>query len=211
MRKTPASESYIRHGLSLPASVLKALHKRGIYCVTGISVEHQHLAGRYVLRGIESGGAVSDMGRVCAFVSPNGSALPWFQSLQNLAINGRHAIFLAKRFVRVEMLRTQRSYELAITLHNLSNVIGRKRSEISTTLVFRGRDGELPVDLWKEQHRALRGTVMPIFYDRAGQILHPPCRFEDTIRKITEAVCCVGCRHTHIGVPDVLGGGSRSR
>src|SRR6516164_2860098 len=51
------------HGLSLPRSVLRALHKRGINCQPAVSLEHQHLANRYVLRGVESGGAVSDVGR----------------------------------------------------------------------------------------------------------------------------------------------------
>jgi len=69
-KRKPESASSRRalHGLALPASVLSALQKRGIYCTPGISLEHQHLAKRYVLRGVESGGAVSDMGRACAFV-----------------------------------------------------------------------------------------------------------------------------------------------
>jgi len=70
-----ASLRHALHGLALPASVLRALQKRGIYCTPGISLEHQHLAKRYVLRGVESGGAVPDMGRACAFVSPDGKPL----------------------------------------------------------------------------------------------------------------------------------------
>ncbi len=194
------------HGLELPASVLRALQKRGIYCTPGISLEHQHLAKRYVLRGVESGGAVSDMGRACAFVSPEGAPLPWLQSLDSIAVNGRHAIFLAESLVRVEMLRTVRTCELAITMHTLSHRPGRNRPEVATTLLFRGRDGVLPVDLWKEEHRALRGKLTPIFYDRAGEVLHLPQRFEEAIRKVTAAVCCVGCKHSHVGVPPVAGG-----
>jgi hypothetical protein len=90
-----ASLRHALHGLPLPASVLRALQKRGIYCTPGVSLEHQHLAKRYVLRGVESGGAVSDMGRACAFISPDGDPLPWLQSLDSIAVNGRHAIFLA--------------------------------------------------------------------------------------------------------------------
>src|SRR5580698_5904504 len=82
------------HGLVLPTSVLRALQKRGIYCTPGITLEHQHLAKRYVLRGVESGGAVSDMGRACAFVSPDGDPLPWLRSLDSIAVNSRHAIGL---------------------------------------------------------------------------------------------------------------------
>ena len=194
------------HGLALPASVLRALQKRGIYCTPGVSLEHQHLAKRYVLRGVESGGAVSDMGRACAFVSPEGDPLPWLQSLDSIAVNGRHAIFLAESLVRVEMLRTIRTCELAITLHTLSHMSGRNRPEIATTLLFRGRDGALPIDLWKDEHRALRAKLTPIFYDRAGEVLPLPQRFEEAIRKVTAAVCCVGCKHAHVGVPPLVGG-----
>jgi len=200
------SLSHALHGLALPASVLKALQKRGIYCIPGVSLEHQHLAKRYVLRGVESGGAVSDMGRACVFVSPDGEPLPWLQSLDSIAVNGRHAIFLAETLVRVEMLRTVRTCDLAITLHALSQMPGRNRPEVTTNPLFRGRDGVLPIDLWKEEHRALRGKVSPIFYDRAGEVLHLPQRFEEAIRKITMAVCCVGCKHVHVGVPPVAGG-----
>ena len=200
------SLSHALHGLALPASVLKSIQKRGIYCTPGVSLEHQHLAKRYVLRGVESGGAVSDMGRACAFVSPDGEPLTWLQSLDSIAVNGRHAIFLARSLVRVEMLRTIRTCELAITLHNLSNMPGLNRPEISTTLLFRGRDGVLPLDLWKDEHRTLRGKLTPIFYDRAGEVLALPQRFEEAIRKITMAVCCVGCKHSHVGVPPVAEG-----
>ena len=194
------------HGLVLPTSVLRALQKRGIYCTPGITLEHQHLAKRYVLRGVESGGAVSDMGRACAFVSPDGDPLPWLQSLDSLAVNGRHAIFLAESLVRVEMLRTVRTCELAITLHTLFHAPGRNRPEVASAPLFRGRDGVLPLDLWKEEHRALRGKLTPVFYNRAGEVLHLPQRFEEAIRNVTAAVCCIGCKHSHVGVPPVAGG-----
>ena len=213
MRADPAkrkSESALsRHalyGLALPASALRAIQKRGIYCTPGVSLEHQHLAKRYVLRGVESGGAVSDMGRACAFVSPDGDPLPWLQSLDSITVNGRHAIFLAERLVRVEMLRTVRTCELAITLHTSSHAPGSIRPEVASTLLFRGRDGVLPVDLWKDEHRALRGKLTPVFYNRAGEVLHLPQRFEEAIRKVTAAACCVGCRHSHVGTPPVAGG-----
>jgi len=180
--------------------VLKALQKRGIYCTPGVSVEHQHLASRYVLRGVESGGAVSDMGRVCAFVAEDGSPLPWLQSIRSIAVNGRHAILLAERMVRIEMLRSERTLELAITLHMLSGVSDRDRPQIVSKTLFRGRDGILSVDLWKEENRGLRGELAPVFYSRGGEVLPHPPPFEEAIRKTTAAVCCVGCKHTHVGV-----------
>jgi hypothetical protein len=74
-------------------------------------------------------GAVSDMGRACAFVAEDGSPLPWLRAIDSIAVTGRHAIFLAERMVRLEMLRSGRSWELAITLHALSAVPNRVRSE----------------------------------------------------------------------------------
>jgi hypothetical protein len=202
----PAAPRQALHGLSLPAGVLKAIQKRGIYCAPGVSVEHQHLAKRYVLRGVESGGAVADMGRACAFLSPDGQPLPWLQSIDSIAVNGRHAIYIAESLVRVEMLRTLRTYELAVSLHTLSLSSGRARPEITSQLLFRGRDGILPLDLWKDEHKGLRGQLAPSFYDRAGELLGLPTRFEEAIRKMTAFVCCVGCRHTHVGVPPVAEG-----
>ena len=119
-RPGTASSRHALYGLALPSNVLKALQKRGIYCTPGVSLEHQHLARRYVLRGVESGGAVSDMGRACAFVAEDGSPLPWLQPIHSIAVNGRHAILLAESMVRIEMLRSERTWELAITLHTLS-------------------------------------------------------------------------------------------
>ena len=192
------------YGLALPSNVLRALQKRGIYCTPGISLEHQHLARRYVLRGVESGGAVSDMGRACAFVAEDGSPLPWLQPIHSIAVNGRHAIYLAERMVRIEMLRSERTWELAITHHALSPVPERARPQIVSKTLFRGRDGVLSIDLWKVENRGLRGKLAPVFYSRAGEVVPLPPPFNDAIRKTTAAVCCVGCKHTHVGVPPMV-------
>src|SRR3984885_14672907 len=124
-KSAPAVSRHAHYGLALPASVLRPLQKRGVYCAPGITLEHQHLARRYVLRGVESGGAVSDMGRACAFVAPDGSPLPWLYRIDSIAVNGRHDTFLSQSLVRLEMLRSARTCELAITLHTLSPVPGR--------------------------------------------------------------------------------------
>lgn len=191
---------YALHGLSLPRPVLNALRKRGIHCLPAVSLEHQHLANRYVLRGVESGGSVSDMGRACAFIAPDGSPLQWLQRLDSIAVNGRHAIYLAESFVRIEMLRMVRTCELVITLHTLSYLPGRGRPQILSEVILRGRDGTLPVDLWKREHQPLRGKVAPVFYSRAGEVLKLPEQFEWAIRKLASFTCCLGCKHVHVGV-----------
>lgn len=203
-RSGPASSRHALYGLALPSNALRALQKRGIYCTPGVSLEHQHLTRRYVLRGVESGGAVSDMGRACAFVAEDGSPLPWLQPIHSIAVNGRHAILLAESMVRIEMLRSERAWELAISLHALSPVPDRARPQIVSKTLFRGRDGVLSVDLWKEENRGLRGKLAPVFYSRAGEVVPLPPPFEEAIRRITAAVCCVGCKHTHVGVPPMV-------
>ncbi len=198
---SPRSFVQTLHGLSLPAATLQALQRRGIYCTPGVTIEHRHRAKQYVLRGVESGGAVADMGRFCAYLTPEGQPLQWLQSIDSLAVNGRHAIVLAESLVRIEMLRTVRTCELSIFLHSLSLQPGRTRPEIMSKLLFRGHDGVLPLDLWTEEHGTLRGQLSPIFYTRAGESMPVPRRFEEAIHKITAAVCCIGCKHAHIAVP----------
>ena len=50
-------------GLRLSRQALRMLRDRGIFAHSPVSLEHQQLAKRYVVRGLESGGAVGDLGR----------------------------------------------------------------------------------------------------------------------------------------------------
>ncbi len=197
---TSNANRYARYGLSLPQQALSALEKRGIYCQPSVSIEHQHLAHRYVLRGVESGGAVADMGRYCAYLDANGNPAPWLQPIESISGNGRHAIVIALELVRVEMLRVGHTYELAITRLGLKNEESRTRPSIVTASVFRGHQGTLSVELWNAENKSLRGTVAPVFYTAAGEALALPQNFDEAIRKITGAVACLGCKHAHIAV-----------
>ncbi len=189
---------YARYGLPLPQQTLRALEKRGIYCQPSVSIEHQHLARRYVLRGVESGGAVADMGRYCAYLDADGNSTPWLQKIDSISGNGRHAIVIAPELVRIEMLRIGHTYELAITRLWLKSVEGHTRPAIATEPLFRGHQGTHGVELWNAENKALRGTVAPVFYTAAGEVFDPPNRFEEAIRKIAGAVACLGCKHMHI-------------
>jgi len=46
-------------GLPLARRAVRTLRDRGIYAHSLLSVEHQQLAQRYVIRGLESGGSAS--------------------------------------------------------------------------------------------------------------------------------------------------------
>lgn len=196
----PESQRHAQYGLALGRPVLRALEKRGIYCQTGVSIEHQHLAKRYVLRGTESGGAVSDMGRYCAYLDGEGQPLSWLQPLDSIAGNGRHAIVIATELLRVDMLRIGRTYDLAISKHALLSTGEQRRPAITSAMLFRGHQGTLAVELWKEEHRKLRGSLAPVFYTPAGEMKQFPQIFDEAIKKIAGALSCLGCRHAHIAV-----------
>jgi hypothetical protein len=197
---TSNANRYARYGLPLPQQTLRALEKRGIYCQPSVSIEHQHLAWRYVLRGVESGGAVADMGRYCAYLDADGDPAPWLQQIDSIPGNGRHAIVIAPELMRIEMLRIGHTYELAITRLWLKSEEGHTRPAITAAPVFRGHQGALAIELWNAENKALRGTAAPVFYTAAGEVLDLPERFNEAIRKITCAVACLGCKHTHIAV-----------
>jgi hypothetical protein len=196
----PETEILARQGLRLPSVVLNRLKSAGIYCQPTVSVEHQHLAKRYVLRGIESGGAIADFGAYTSFVDERGASLPWLQRVDSVGVNGVHAIVVAPVLVRLEMVRIERTYDLLITRHSLSSVPSGTRPRLESSILFYGRRGSLEMELWGKDS-VFRGTVCPVFYTRAGEDVPLPENFQDTIARIAGAVCCLGCRHCHILSP----------
>jgi hypothetical protein len=59
-------------GMRLSRQALRVLKVRGIFAHSPVSLEHQHLAKRYVVRGLESGGAAGDAGRYVTFTQADG-------------------------------------------------------------------------------------------------------------------------------------------
>ena len=186
-----------RQGLRLPAITLKRLRTAGIYCQPSASIEHLHVAKKYVLRGVESGGAVAEVGAYASFVDEQGNALPWLQRVDSIGVNGVHAIVVAPVLVRVQMLRIERTYDLLITRHRLAKSGDSERPRLESSVLFYGRRGSLEMELWG-QDAAYRGTVCPVFYTRAGERVVLPNDFQDAATRITSAVCCLGCRHCHL-------------
>ena len=192
-----------RQGLRLPQIVLKRLRDAGIYCQPTVSVEHQHLAKKYVVRGVESGGAVADLGTYSGFMGEHGETLPWLQRVDSIGVNGVHAIVVSPILVRVQMLRIERTYDLLITRHSLANSASNQRPRLESSILFYGRRGGLEMELWGEDSR-FRGGVSPIFYTRAGESVVLPNDFQDAATRITSAVCCLGCRHCHLLGPNLI-------
>lgn len=195
-----ATEVLARQGLRLPQIVLKRLRDAGIYCQPTVSVEHQNLAKRYVVRGVESGGAVADLGAYSSFVGERGASLAWLQRVDSIGVNGVHAIVVAPVLIRLEMLRIERTYDLLITRHSLASSAGNARPLLESSILFYGRRGSLEMELWGNDV-AFRGAVSPVFYTRGGERVVLPSDFQEAAARITSAVCCLGCRHCHLIEP----------
>jgi hypothetical protein len=202
-KKNPKKEVEARFGLRLAPEVLAALKDFRIYCNPDISIVHQQLAQRYLLRGEESGGAVCNLGAYSSFVDEKGKPLAWLQPVETVGPNGRHAIVLAPSFVRMHMVRVEHTYDLLITQHKLTLVEGRKKPSIESTVLFKGRQGTLSLDLW-EKDASSRGQLCPVFYSYSGDLISIPREFVEAALILTAAVCCIGCRHTHLLQPPAL-------
>src|ERR1035438_6623191 len=183
-------------GLRLTRQALRLLKERGIFAHSPVSLEHQHLAKRYVVRGLESGGAAGELGRYVTLTQEDGQPIEWLHPVEAIGVNGLHAVVVAPVLVRVEMLRKGRTYELLITQHRPGTTNDGKRPPLETRLLFRGIHGRLDLDP-SEKDKDEAGAVLPVFYSLAGEEVTIPIRFHAAVRAITKAVNCVGCSHCH--------------
>ena len=183
-------------GLRLSRQALRMLKERGIFIQSAVSLEHQHLAKRYVVRGLESGGAVGDLGRYLTFAQPDGRPMQCLHPVEAIGADGLHAVVVAPVLVRIEMVRKGWTYELLITQHRPSKPLDGKRTVLETKVLFRGIHGRLDLDLaGKDKNQA--GTVIPTFYSLAREGVPIPKRFRAAVQAITNAVNCAGCSHNH--------------
>jgi len=146
--RSPETEILARQGLRLPGVVLNRLRSAGIYSQPTVSIERQHVARRYVLRGVESGGAIRDLGAYTSFVDEHGELLPWLQRVDSIEVNGVHAIAVAPVLIRLEMVRIERTYDLLITRHSLTEVANGTKPRLESSILSYGRRGCLEMELW---------------------------------------------------------------
>lgn len=191
------SEVLALRGLRLPPVALKAMQRAGIYCQPMVSIEFQKGADRYLIRGVESGGAVPGCGAYCAFADEHGAPPEIIQPIANVGVNGIHAASLSPVLVRAHMFRSERHYELLLTRHSLVSIPGKVRPALHNSVLFHSKYGVLDVELWGNQSN-LRGVIAPTFYSRSGEQISAPDCFHDVILQVTAGVCCVGCRHSHV-------------
>ena len=182
--------------LTLPGAAVKRLQEAGIYCTPEVSLEFQRGAKRYVLRGRESGGAVRQIGRYVSFCGEHGEHLPWLLRPDSVTSNAEHAIVIAPTLVSVEVFRIGRTYELLVARHQIRSATTGARPDVVSRVVFRGWQGQLPLDL-VDKDRALGGQIAPEFFSRAGEVRRLPAAYVDAVRAVTLAANCSECVHSH--------------
>lgn len=183
-------------GLTLPRNVLRRLDKVGIFAQPHISLEHQHLAGRYVLRGVESGGAVKEVGRYVTFCGPNGEPLPYLHPIDAIGVNGVHAVVVAPVLIRIEVFRSGRTCQLLITEHEPGQIESSRRPPLENRVLFRGVNGFLDAEQPGKQS-CPTGSVTPRFWSRGGEELEIAPEFTSAVQAASVGACCVGCSHIH--------------
>ena len=123
--------------------------------------------------------------------------MAWMQRVQNFMPNGVHAVVIAPELCRVEMFRYENTYDVLVTRHSLRSQQGG-RPQIESSIAFYRRAGTLVTELWGKD-AAFRGGAMPgAFSRRTVRKSCLPMLFWDALLKVTEAVCCVGCKHSHL-------------
>jgi len=192
----PKTHPGAHRGLILPRRALRRLVEAGIFVQASVSLEYQQFAKRYVLRGVESGGAVETLGRYVTFCGDQGESLPWLHPLDGIGVNGVHALVIAASLVRVEMFRRGQTYDLSISRIAPGKDNNGKRPPLECTRIFRAEEGFLAADLAKRA-RSQKEIVIPTFYSRAGESLAIPAQFEAVIKAVVAALSCSRCTHSH--------------
>jgi len=199
-------QGFLAHrGIALARRVLRRLDEVGIFAQPSVSLEHQHLAGRYVVRGIECGGAVKDIGRYVTFCGPDGEPLTYLHPIDAIGVNGVHAVVIAPVLVRIELFRAGRTCQLLITKHQPGKVENGRRPPLENSVLFHGMDGFLDREQFGKEGD-LSASAVPRFWSRSGEQREIPPVFATAVRGATTGATCVGCSHKHCLVAPLVVG-----
>jgi hypothetical protein len=69
------------------------------------------------VRGIESGGAVKEIGRYVTLCGPAGEPLTYLHPIDAVGGDGVHAVVIAPIIVRIDLFRSGRTCQLLVTKH----------------------------------------------------------------------------------------------
>jgi hypothetical protein len=185
-----------RYGLTLSKNVLRRLQSVGIVVHPQVSLEYQHVAGHYVVRGIECGGAIKDIGRYVTYCGLDGESLTYLHPLDAIGVNGVHSVVVSPAFVRVEAFRVGRTWQLLVTQHRPGVVVNGRRPVLDNKPLFRGINGFIESSD-SERSIAAADLAVPKFWSRAGERVDIPERFIASVNAAVQGAQCIGCSHSH--------------
>jgi hypothetical protein len=174
----------------------RRLQEAGIVCQPEVSIQYQTLAKRSVLRGVESGGATKEIGRYFTFCDETGAPIAWLQPIDSAAVNRRHAVVIARGLVSVDVFRVRNTYDVLIAKHAVVQTAEGQRGRLEASVLFRGRQGHLPLDLTGNDKQMV-GQIAPEFFTKAGEPIEIPAEFMRVLKAAVRGANCVGCTHQH--------------
>jgi len=173
----------------------RKLQDAGVFCQPEVSIQYQMIAKRSVLRGVESGGSNRDIGRYVTFCDEHGEPVPWLQPIDSVATNGRHSVVITTALISVDVFRMRNTYELLIARHRVTEG-SSGRGRIESKVIFRGRQGYLPLDLTKAE-KDTAGQILPEFFNKAGERMEIPPALAPVVKGAVRGANCIGCTHQH--------------
>jgi hypothetical protein len=173
----------------------RQLQDAGVFCQPEVSIQYQSIAKRSVLRGVESGGSNRDIGRYVTFCDERGEPVPWLQPIDSVATNGRHSVVITTALISVDVFRMRNTYELLIAGHQVTEARGG-RGRIESKVIFRGRQGYLPLDLTGTE-KDMAGQILPEFFNKAGERMEIPPALVAVVKAAVRGANCIACTHQH--------------
>ena len=139
---------------------------------------------------------MKEIGRYVTFCDELGEPISWLQPIDSVAANGRHAVVVAAALVSVEVFRVRNTYDVLIVRHDVVQPADGRRGRVEAKVVFRGRQGYLPLDLTGGE-KNMAGQIVPEFFSKAGEHIDIPAEFGKVLRAAVRGATCVACTHQH--------------
>lgn len=177
-------------GLTLPKEARELLAKAKIAANSAVSIVKKGEPARYLLRGLDSGGGLGEVGHFVGYSSVKGVQLEIRHVFDNCIPNQVHALVFAPAFLRTEVFRFRQTYSLSVSFYMLLEAAGAQPT-ISERVLFRGRNGRLDTEA------GLTRTGVPVFVDMSGNTRRPQELFHGVLAAALNASQCNACTHDH--------------
>ena len=102
---------------------------------------------------------------------------------------------IATAVISVDVFRMRNTYELLIARHQATTA-GGGRGRMESKVIFRGRQGYLPLDLTAAE-KDVASQILPEFFNKAGERMEIPPILVAVVKAAVRGASCIGCTHQH--------------